>query len=329
MIVGAGLCGLHAASRLRNAGRSVLVLEKSRGLGGRAATRRWNNLPVDHGAQFFTAKNPAFAEEVARWERAGICHEWTRGFHRYAEGKLQEPSGDSHPRYACRAGMSSLGKAVGESLGDIVQRNAKVIRLEVVHGQWQATLEDGRLVRARNLLLTPPPPQSKALLEEVAREAAAEVAPHRTLPCLALGACFLRAELSWKGIQSPDDPILSWIGHDTSKRPDLHPDCTILMLHASPDFSIANANAPDEEIIAALLGRASQMTSRDWSAPEGVFLQRWRYALPAPEGSPRGPLVYSNPAPLVVAGDWCAGGRIEGAWLAGRDAADQILAALS
>jgi renalase len=329
MIVGAGLCGLHAAARLQAAGRSVFVLEKSRGLGGRAATRRWNNLPVDHGAQFFTAKNPAFAEQVARWEKAGICHEWTRGFHLFTVGKLHDPSEDSHLRYACRAGMSSLGRALGEPLGDIVQREAKVIRLGVVEGQWQATLEDGRLVHARSLLLTPPPLQSSALLADLAPEVSAEIAQHRSLPCLAVGARFSRTELPWQGIQAPDDTVLTWIGHDTSKRPELHPDCTILMLHASPDFSTANASAPDEEIIAALLLRASEMTSRDWTAPAEVFLQRWRYALPAPGAAPRGPAVYSTPAPLVVAGDWCASGRIEGAWLASRDATDQLLGLLS
>lgn len=328
IIVGAGLSGLHAAIRLRNAGRAVLVLEKSRGLGGRAATRRWNNRPVDHGAQFFTAKSPAFAEQVGRWEKSGICHEWTRGFHRFAGGKLLEPTEDSHPRYTCRAGMSSLGRALGEPLGDIVQRNAKVIRLLSAGGRWEATLEDGRILRSRGLLLTAPPAQSGALLAVAAPDFAEEITQHHSLPCLAVGACFSRTRVSWQGIRAPDDAVLSWIGHDTGKRPDLHPDCTILMLHASPDFSIANANAPDEEIVAALLLRASEMTSQNWSAPSAVFLQRWRYALPAAGGSPSGPLTYSTPAPLVIAGDWCAGGRIEGAWLAGRDAADQILALL-
>jgi predicted NAD/FAD-dependent oxidoreductase len=225
--------------------------------------------------------------------------------------------------------MSSLGRALGEPLGDIIHREAKVIRLGVVNGLWQATLEDGRLVRARSLLLTPPPPQSSALLADSAPEASAEIAQHRSLPCLAVGAIFSRTELSWKGIQAPDDAVLTWIGNDSSKRPELHPDRTILMLHGSPDFSTVNASAPEEEITAALLRRASEMTSRDWVSPSEVFLQRWRYALPAPGETPRGPAVYSAPAPLVVAGDWCAGGRIEGAWLAGRDASDQLLALLS
>jgi len=329
IIVGAGLCGLHAARRLQAAQRSVLVLEKSRGLGGRAATRRWDNRPVDHGAQFFTAKHPDFAAEVAAWEKTGLCHVWTHGFHRFAGGRLLGPSDDAFPRYACRQGMASLGRALGAPLGDLVRRESRVTKLATVDGRWQVTLDHGEVMHGRSLLLTPPPAQSSALLSGVHPAAAADLARHASWPCLALAASFPRTALSWQGIQAPGDDLLSWIGHDTGKRPDLHPDCTILMLHASPGFSTANANLPEADLAALLLRRASEITSHDWTSPAGTFVQRWRYALPAPTDAPGGPAVYATPAPLVVAGDWCAGGRIEGAWLAGRNAADQLLEQLS
>ena len=326
LVVGAGLCGLHAAGRLQSAGRSVLVLEKSRGFGGRAATRRWRDRPVDHGAQFFTAKSPEFAAQAAQWRDQGICHEWTRGFHRYAGGKLHEPSGEAFPRYACRAGMSSLGRALAEPLGDLVHREAKVTRLSPDGDLWLAELEDGRTFRARGLLLTPPPAQSSALLTGAAPAAAAEIARHHSLPCLAVAAAFPRRAMNWQGIQAPGDGILAWIGHDTGKRPELHPGCTVLMLHAAPPFSSRYRGAPDEKIVAALLERASEMTAQDWTSPDDSFVQRWRYALPVADGTEPGPSVYRSPAPFVVAGDWCFGGRIEGAWRAGRAAAEHLLA---
>lgn len=329
MIVGAGLCGLHAANRLRAAGRSVVVLEKSRGLGGRAATRRWHDCPVDHGAQFFTAKHPEFGAQVAQWEAAGVCHVWSHGFHRFTDDALHSPADDAYPRYACRAGMSSLGRALGEQLGHAVHREAKVTDLTIVDGQWQATLEDGRLFRARGLLLTPPPAQSSALLAAAAPAVSSEIGSHASWPCLAVAARFPRTNLPWRGIQAPDDDVLAWVGHDTSKRPDLHPGCTILMLHAAPDFSTRHANAPEERIAAVSLRRASEMTAHDWTSPDEFFVQRWRYALPTTGDTVHGPAFHTLPAPLVVAGDWCAGGRIEGAWLAGRDAADRLLELVS
>jgi predicted NAD/FAD-dependent oxidoreductase len=224
--------------------------------------------------------------------------------------------------------MASLGRAMGGPLGEIVKRESKVSRLAVIDGQWEATLEDGRLVRSRSLLLTPPPAQSSALLAETAPMAAQELDRHRSWPCLAVAACFSRMKLPWQGIQAPDDEVLTWIGHDTSKRPELHAGRTIFMLHAAPSFSIANADAPEGEIAAALLRRASEMTSLDLCSPLEIFLQRWRYALPASGETPAGPIAHTFPAPLVVAGDWSHGGRIEGTWTAGRDAAERLLALL-
>ncbi|MFN9939342.1 MAG: FAD-dependent oxidoreductase, partial [bacterium] len=40
VVVGAGVAGLACAGALRESGASVVVLEKSRGVGGRCATRR-------------------------------------------------------------------------------------------------------------------------------------------------------------------------------------------------------------------------------------------------------------------------------------------------
>jgi len=76
-IVGAGLAGLSCAQALRSAGLQVTVLDKSRGVAGRMSTRRGEGWQADHGAQYFTARDPAFAAEVARWMAAGVAAPWT------------------------------------------------------------------------------------------------------------------------------------------------------------------------------------------------------------------------------------------------------------
>ena len=58
-IIGAGLSGLIAARELAK-NNDVTIFEKARGVGGRMATRRANNLKFDgfnfdHGTQYFTA----------------------------------------------------------------------------------------------------------------------------------------------------------------------------------------------------------------------------------------------------------------------------------
>ena len=49
-VIGAGLAGLTAAARIAAGGAAVTVYDKSRGLGGRLATRRSPQGSFDHGA---------------------------------------------------------------------------------------------------------------------------------------------------------------------------------------------------------------------------------------------------------------------------------------
>ncbi|MEF8717273.1 MAG: NAD(P)-binding protein [Candidatus Accumulibacter necessarius] len=49
-----------APRALQRAGLEVSLFDKSRGPGGRMSTRRGDDWQCDHGAQYFTARHPAF-----------------------------------------------------------------------------------------------------------------------------------------------------------------------------------------------------------------------------------------------------------------------------
>jgi renalase len=323
IILGAGVAGLTAAGVLRRAGQEVVVLDKSRGLGGRAATRRWDGLPVDHGAQFFTARSPEFQKQVDDWSARGVCHEWTRGFHQYRDHQLLSPKGDNHPRYVCREGMSALGRALAAEGNMPIERQAKVVAILCERGAWTLACEDGREFRAQHLVVTCPPPQGAVLLETAAPAAAQWLRGIPMEPCLALAARFPRREIDWRGIQA-DDATVSWIGHDTSKRPDLHEGQTIVVLHGSPSFSREHYAATEHNVIQTLLIRASEISETDLRDPEAAFLQRWRYAQAAAPQDGERAVLFDSPAPLVLAGECFAGGKIEGAWLSGVAAGEML-----
>ena len=63
-VIGAGISGLVCARALQKAGHEVTVLEKSRSLGGRCATRRFGDHVVDHGVQYFTLRDPQVRREL-------------------------------------------------------------------------------------------------------------------------------------------------------------------------------------------------------------------------------------------------------------------------
>jgi predicted NAD/FAD-dependent oxidoreductase len=75
-IIGAGLAGVAAAGDLIAAGKSDLLIDKSRGVGGRMATRRHCDTRIDHGAQLLLHAVRDFSPLlmiccVAMWSRFG------------------------------------------------------------------------------------------------------------------------------------------------------------------------------------------------------------------------------------------------------------------
>ena len=75
-VIGAGIAGLSCATRLQQAGLKVSLFDKNRGPAGRMSTRQGDGWQCDHGAQYFTARHPAFRSEVARWQEAGVAGVW-------------------------------------------------------------------------------------------------------------------------------------------------------------------------------------------------------------------------------------------------------------
>ncbi len=76
-IIGAGIAGLACADALSSAGHTAELFDKGRGAGGRMSTRRWQTtigeVTADHGAQYFTARDPDFIRLVRDWRDMGIA----------------------------------------------------------------------------------------------------------------------------------------------------------------------------------------------------------------------------------------------------------------
>lgn len=320
VVIGAGVGGLCAARALQRAGVEVKLLEKSRGLGGRAATRRLHGARVDHGAQYFTARDPRWQAQVDAWLADGALQVWTRGFHTLSARGLEAPAeGQGHPRYAFAEGMNTLGKLLGEGLA--IERSAKVTALTRSAAGWALTHEDGRVEHARRVLLNLPAPQALALAEPSLRaETKAALRAVAFAPCLALLAGFHESPPVWQGVQVVDaDNPLAWLACDTSK-PGRQGAArgTVLVLHATPEFSEDHLETPE----AALPQLLSVAASLGFGKPLWTQLQRWRYAkVTRPLAAP---FLREDPT-LFFCGDWCGGAKLENAYLSGLEVAGAML----
>ncbi len=321
-ILGAGVAAGAAVGPLRQAGLRLTVLEKSRGVGGRAATRRIDGIPVDHGAQFFTARSQEFAEVIRRWKSAGVCAEWCTGFHQYQNGRLAEPpESDLHARYMCPEGMTALAKECFQP-GE-VRREHLVHSITREGGRFLSVCTNGEIIRSRAVLSTLPLTQGQKLLapffDEPNRFALDTV---RVDPCLAAIVELRGPSPAWKGIQVREDDALTWLGADFSKRTPAPPR-RFVVLHATAGFSHTHLEGDHSVAGRLMLDRARQICP---SLEEASVLQvhRWRYAKASHTMEEVSFWRLLATIPLFLAGDAFGRGNLESAWLSGAAAGREL-----
>ncbi len=161
-VVGAGISGAIAARILADHGLSITVFDKSRGVGGRMATRRFPDGDFDHGAQYFTAKDKQFRRSLQSWIEANVVSPWTGGIVAYDEPRIEKPT-PPQTRYVAKPGMTGLVKHFMEGLDvrfdtqvhEVVKREA-VYELKGCHQESLGCFD--RVIAAI------PAPQSLSLL---------------------------------------------------------------------------------------------------------------------------------------------------------------------
>jgi predicted NAD/FAD-dependent oxidoreductase len=320
-VVGAGISGLLAASKLQVAGWRVVVFERAPRVGGRMATRRLGSGTFDLGAQFFTVRSERFGGLVDGWLEAGIAREWTRGF-ADAEGRHNE---DGYPRYRGSEGMNSIPEYLARSLD--VRTGETVVEVNAPNQVWEVRTESGTQETVTALLLTAPVPQSVALAR--AGDFVVPVEARRRLEMISYDPCLALTVLvnghtgvpEPGGLQIKGEP-LDWIGDNRRKGISEVPAITV---HAGPGWSREHFEADEAQITASLLRFAgNQLGFNLASRVVETSLTRWRYSWVS-QPHPEPCLLASETPPLLFAGDAFGEAKVEGAALSGLAAADQLL----
>lgn len=321
VVIGAGITGLLAARTLHDAGIRVTVMDKGRGVGGRMATRRIDRARVDHGAQFFTARTDAFKSLVEQWLAAGLIAEWSRGW-AAPDGTTRD---DGHPRYYGVNGMTTVPKYLADGLN--LRTTTRVVALNREQERWQVVTDYGTRFRADALIITPPLPQTMALL----KSGNLKLTPHDEQQITKLGdydptitvltVLNGNSNLPGPGGMQLDEGVIAWIGDNTMKG--ISPERRAVTIHASAQFSREHLEDDLTEVGQILADAAQPFLLADI-----IHFQthRWRYATPTTTyDAPY--YMLDQPEPVVLAGDVFGGPRVEGAALSGLAAAQKILEA--
>jgi predicted NAD/FAD-dependent oxidoreductase len=321
-IVGAGAAGAGAADALRDTGIDVTVLEKSRGVCGRGATRRKHGCCYDYGANYIKdpdARTTRFVRDLGTDGLVDIeAPVWTFD----SGGNISEGETRDDHKYSWTDGLTQLAKRLFARTDAEVRQTTRVTSVDREGERWSVTDTDGRGYGPFDaLLLTPPAPQTAAILTDTRwdderlprlREAVGAV-PYRTIRSYVLHYPF-EIDRPWYGLVNVDkEHDVGWLSREECKEGHVPDGESLLVVQMSPGWSTARYDEPlaesggdVAETVAALLDDPA-LAAPDWYDDQG-----WRYALPD-----RGVTDIVHEAEdegLFFAGDWVAGeGRVHAA----------------
>lgn len=317
-VIGAGISGLSCATRLQSMGFEVEVFEKSRGPSGRMSTRQGDGWAADHGAQYFTARDPVFVKELHGWMKSGIVTAWNPKIGVFENGQWRE-SPSHEQRYVANPGMNVLGKYLANTL--MLYPNQTINQLMPLKGQWQISSKESGLINSTFdiVVIALPAPQTAMLIKSLSSEIISICDSVNMDGCWTMMARFDQRPSFPFDATFVNGEIISWICRNQSK-PDRNGK-EAWTIHANPSWSQENIELDATDASFELMKCAKKL-GLDCSSTE-ISTHRWRYASGSANPSPE--FTFIPKLDIGLCGDWLNGGRVEGAWLSGRKLADQII----
>jgi renalase len=305
-IIGAGMAGLACADALTDAGHAVALFDKGRGAGGRMSTRRLatpvGEVSFDHGAQYFTARDPSFVRLVGSWRDLGIAAPWP-------------PAGKD--AWIGVPGMNAVIKLMASAHS--VTWGCLVTSMVRRDGQWWLADKEGETGPFDGVIVALPAEQAATILSLHDFQ-------------MARSALFARSQPCWTGMFVFECPLeglppilrqsgnIAWAACNSAKPGRSGPEAWVVQ--ASASWSSDWLEASQEEVTASLHAALADAAGNEIPNPIAASSHRWRYALSAGTGEGA---MWNRGIGLGVCGDWLLGPRVECAWLSGRMLAKRCL----
>ena len=304
LVLGSGIAGLAAARLAKNDGKSVLLIDKGRRLGGRVSTRRQDGFVFNHGAQFVTAKGTEFANLLAKAKMAGNIKDWQISNEKIVQ--IGTPSMRDLPQFM--------------AAGLMINQQTEITKITHHGGHLGFFDKDGLVATGRQAIITAPAAQTAKLLADIYPNLAATAGLASYDPCWTimlgleddhgLGTAPLRDEAAGIALAVPEMTR----SHQQSSL-----DAPALTIQATGAWSQQHLQDDPQMAIESFCEIWQNLSGKPLGKIITSAAHRWLYAkvtTAAPSDAPR----LSHDGKLAIAGDWLGGPRVEQAFDSGQQA---------
>lgn len=328
-IIGAGIAGLTAGRLLAKAGHEVTIIEKSRGFGGRMATRyagKNQDIKMDHGVSYFRAESPEFQEFTAELLEKKLIKLWGNDISFFDGENLidRNPNPGASASFAATDGMNTIGKYLSRWVDVKTETKAGGLtyfgKNRTKKRTWMINLTSRDTFEADAVIIATPAPQAYGLISTTIDETntlkmVRVIDDIDYKPCYSLMLGYGNEEIpDWQGILCQGSK-LAFISNESSKRENSK-ECS-LVLHASESFSRKHRNSSIDIIVNEMIEELAKITG-GWSLnPDWHQLHFWKFSR-AKKVIDQTYLEHEDPeAPLALIGDYFNGNSVDNAYRSG------------
>ena len=329
LVIGAGIAGLSFARRMKQHGREVLILERSRAVGGRCATWRHADMSLDYGVPFLHGRSPIFWQAVDELMGADVLSGWPERVE--GNGPTCQPRAlDPGVRHAAlRGGPNALAKKLAEGIE--ILRELEVTSIDTSQDGFEISGATYSLT-TQTLVIAAANGQCLRLLKSSSfSEATAgavalfNLAP--ALPTLSLLVCYDAppAQPAWHLLLPEISSAIQQISNESSKNTAGHK--LSFCIQARPAWSRQHLDSPAEAWTRDLLREAALLLG-DWALkPDWQRPHRWLEARLDSASRLNGPLLQDIAgSKLGLIGEYFdPAGGLEGAFLSGHRLATLLM----
>ena len=319
-IIGAGITGVTVANLLQKK-YNLTVFEKSRGVGGRIATRRAEPYQFNHGAQYFKVENKEFKDFVQPLMVNKIIKPLkTNQIEILNKNVIKRTKIYNQQYFTAGSKMNSVVKYLINNNFSI-KLLCKIEKILKENDNWFIIDSNKVSYGPYNwLFITIPPNQAIEILYNNFKFLdIIKKIKMRSCYSLMLGfdeikefdfdtALFLDEDVKWLSI---------------SKKILEKKEYYNLLINSSYNFAEQNINGSKDKISNYLIKQVSDILQCELNNYKHKALHFWKYAM-SEKNNNLGSL-FDEDLKVIVCGDWCMNGKVEGAFLSAKNAANKLL----